>query len=136
MRTFSWNGALAALAILAAVGCSSGGQASDAAADGASACGDGGPCSSAQLCVSQQNCGTPACSPVPDGGVCPAGSSATPSCPGTGQAGCLGGCPVSFACQARPAACAATVDCTCAASLCAPGTCLGTTGSQVACGAL
>jgi hypothetical protein len=99
-----------------------------------SPCGDAAPCATNQVCVSQQSCGNLVCTPPPDGGVCPAGTSATPACPGTGQPGCYEGCPATFACEARPAACTAAIDCTCAASLCSPGTCIATMGSnKVAC---
>ena len=39
------------------------------------ACGDAAACSNGELCVSRQNCGALTCTPVPDGGTCPAGSS-------------------------------------------------------------
>jgi hypothetical protein len=42
---------------------------------------------------------------------------------------------VTYACQARPAGCGTTLDCSCAAALCAPGSCLDTMGSRVACAA-
>lgn len=113
------------------VGCGSSGNTADA--EPPSACGDAAPCATNQVCVSQQNCGTLVCTPAPDGGVCPAGTSATPACPGTGRPGCYEGCPATFACEARPAACKTAVDCTCAASLCTPGTCIATMGSKVAC---
>jgi hypothetical protein len=87
-----------------------------------------------QLCVGHQNCGAMTCTPVPDGGSCPAGTSATPNCPDGGAPGCLGGCSTAFACEARPAGCA-TVTCACAAALCAPDTCLATMGNRVACAA-
>jgi len=125
---------LALLAVgVALAGCSSGGETnSDAAVPGP--CGDAAPCTMQQLCVSVQLCGaTPTCMPVPDAGECPAGSSATPSCPDTGMPGCLAGCSVAYSCQARPAGCAASVDCTCAAPLCSPGTCLIAVAGRVAC---
>jgi hypothetical protein len=133
MRTWCSQGRLAAVLVIAAVGCGSSDQTGDGGVDAPSLCGDAAPCSAAQVCVSLQNCGTPQCLPVPDAGGCPAGSSATASCPGTGQPGCVGGCPATFTCEARPATCSSTVDCTCAASLCAPGTCIATMGNKVAC---
>ena len=140
MGTWCSKGALAALLLAYAGGCGSGSQTSDAGGDAggdaAVSCGDAAPCTSAQVCVSQQSCGTPACMPVPDAGTCPAGSSATASCPGTGRPGCLAGCPATFSCKSRPAACATAVDCTCAASLCTPGTCIATMGNEIACEAL
>ena len=111
----------------------SGGQTADGGTDVPSLCGDAAACTSAQVCVSQQSCGTPDCQPVPDAGTCPAGTSATPTCPGTGKPGCVAGCPATFSCEARPAACATAVDCTCAASLCSPGTCIATMENKVAC---
>ncbi|HXU06110.1 MAG TPA: hypothetical protein VN903_34385 [Polyangia bacterium] len=119
-----------------AIGCGSGGgsQATDAATP--APCGDAAACAVTEVCVSVQGCGTSTCTPVPDGGTCPTGSTATATCPETGQPGCIGGCPVTYSCEARPAGCAAAVDCTCAAPLCSPGTCIATMGSRVACGAL
>jgi hypothetical protein len=139
MGTWCSKGALAALLLAYAGGCGSGSQTSDAGGDGDAgsdapvSCGDAAPCTSAQVCVSQQSCGTSDCRPVPDAGTCPAGSSATASCPGTGRPGCLAGCPATFSCKSRPAACATAVDCTCAASLCMPGTCIATMENRVAC---
>ena len=78
MRMPSSKGALAALLLAAAVGCSSGGAVtSDAGTDAPSACGDAAPCTSGQVCVGEQSCGTAVCSPVPDGGAAaPAGGDA------------------------------------------------------------
>src|SRR5262245_25169448 len=121
------------LVMLAAAGCGSSGAPSDAGDAAPEPCGEAAPCLSDQLCVSHQDCTAPTCTPA-DGGVCPAGTSATASCPGSGQPGCLGGCIVSFACEARPAGCA-TLSCACAAALCAPDTCLTTMGIRVACAA-
>jgi len=133
--------ALLTLVVALTAGCGSSGKPSDAGAGGdagsdaaPSACGDAGACATGQLCVSHQSCATMTCTPPPDGGACPAGTSATASCPATGQPGCLGGCPTTAGCQTRPAACA-TLSCSCAASLCAPDTCLATSGDHVACAA-
>jgi hypothetical protein len=140
MRTGLARGALLALLAVAGApaGCSSGGGSSDGGTDGGPdappLCGDV-VCAASQLCVSQQSCGTQQCSPVPASGTCPPGSTATGSCPATGQPGCLEACAATFSCQARPAACAAMVDCTCAAPLCAGSTCIATMGSRVACAA-
>ena len=125
---------LALIAVgVALAGCSSGGDSkTDAAVP--SPCGDAAACATQQLCVSVQLCaGTPACTPVPDAGICPAGSSATSSCADTGMPGCLAGCSVSYSCQVRPTGCATSVDCTCAAPLCSPGTCLGAMAGRVSC---
>jgi hypothetical protein len=125
------------LAMLVAPGCGSSGSTSDAgdaAIDVPGLCGDAAACSNDELCVSEQNCATMVCTPVVDGGSCPAGTSATPSCPDGGPPGCLGGCAVSYACAARPAGCA-TLSCACAAALCGSGTCLATMGARVACAA-
>ena len=130
---------LALLAVAGALaGCSSGGGSSDGSTDGApdapALCGDV-VCGANELCVSQQGCGTQQCTPVPASGMCPAGATATASCPATGQPGCLEACASTFSCQTRPVDCAAGVNCTCAAPLCAGTTCIATTGSRVACAA-
>ena len=59
-------------------------------ADGPFACGNAA-CAANQYCV-QPCCGGPApqCTPVPDSGVCPGGTSLG-SCPGTGTTGCVEG---------------------------------------------
>lgn len=138
MRIGSRTRAVLALLAVAAVGCGSGGGTSDAGTDGAAdapqMCGTV-VCAADQLCVSQQSCGTQQCNPLPASGMCPTGTTATASCPGTGQAGCIEGCSVTMSCLARPAGCAAAVDCTCAASLCAGSSCLATMGNRVACAA-
>ena len=140
MRTGPATGALLALlAVVAAVaGCSSGGGGSDGGADGApdapALCGDV-VCGANELCVSQQSCGTQQCTPVPASGSCPAGSTATASCPATGQPGCIEPCTPTFSCQTRPVDCAAGVNCICAAPLCAGSTCIATMGNRVACAA-
>jgi len=127
MRT--WSLPYALLALMAVAGCKSSEASSDASA---TTCGDA-VCPAGILCVSQQkNCGQTTCSPVPDGG-CPAGSTMTPSCPDAGPPGCIAGCPeAQFACADKPAGCD-PLACTCAASLCAPGTCLNAFGARVAC---
>src|SRR5262245_13503098 len=132
MRGRSSTGALL-LALLAWVGCKS--SESPGMDAGPTTCGDA-VCPADELCVGhQENCGAMLiCTPLPDGGLCPGGSSFTPSCPDGGPPGCFAGCPeAQFACEARPAACGATVDCTCAASICAPGTCVGAMNARVAC---
>ena len=116
------------LALLAVAGCKSS-EASDA---GPTTCGDA-VCPVGELCVGVQSCGAQMCNPIPDGGVCPAGSAATPSCPDAGPPGCIAGCPeAQFSCTAHPAGCD-PIGCGCAASLCSPGTCLIAVGSRVAC---
>jgi hypothetical protein len=130
---------LVLLAVAAAgAGCGSSGGASDggndAAADAPEMCGTV-VCADDQLCVSQQSCGTQQCTPPPASGQCPAGTTSTPACPATGQPGCLEGCTGTVSCASRPAGCGATVDCTCAASLCAGGSCLSAMGNRVACAA-
>ena len=62
MRTRSWKGALLALLVVAAVGCSSS-RWSDRRRRHCvpTPCGDAAACPSAQLCVSEQSCGTPDC---------------------------------------------------------------------------
>ena len=85
------------LALLVVAGCGSSGSpsdAGDAAIEVPELCGDAAACSTDQLCVSEQNCTAMVCTPVADGGSCPAGTSATPSCPDGGPPGCLGGCSV------------------------------------------
>src|SRR5262245_1538844 len=140
MRTVPATGALLALLVTAGAlaGCGSGGGSTDGGTDGGPdsppLCGDI-VCGDNQLCVSQQSCGTPQCSPVPASGTCPAASTATASCPATGQPGCLEACSLTFSCQTRPVDCAAGVNCTCAAPLCAGSTCIATMGLRVACAA-
>jgi len=127
MRTRSLPYAL--LALIAVAGCKSSEANGDASA---TTCGDA-VCPAGILCVSQQeNCGQTSCNPVPDGG-CPAGTSATASCPDGGPPGCIAGCPEGqFACVNKPAGCD-PLDCSCAASLCAPGICLKAIGARIAC---
>jgi hypothetical protein len=119
----------ALLALIAVTACKSSEGGGDASA---TTCGDA-VCPAGVLCVSvQQNCGALTCDPVPDGG-CPAGTSATPSCPDGGPPGCIQGCPeAQFSCEDKPAGCD-PLACSCAAALCAPGTCLTTMGARVAC---
>jgi hypothetical protein len=131
------RGALLTLFLVSVAGCKSSETADAAVSDAAydsGACGDAAACSNGELCVSQQNCGTLTCTPIPASGTCPAGSSQTPSCPDAGPPGCIAGCPVTYACKARPAGCA-TLSCACAASLCSPDTCIATMNDRVACGA-
>jgi hypothetical protein len=125
------------LAMLVAAGCGSSGSPSDggdAAVVIPDLCGDAAACPTDQLCVSEQSCTSMVCTPVADGGTCPAGTSSTPSCPDGGPPGCLAGCSVAYACEARPAGCA-TLSCACATALCSPGTCLAAMGTHVACAA-
>jgi hypothetical protein len=127
MRTRSFSCAL--LAMVAVAGCKSSDGNGDASA---TACGDA-VCPAGVLCVSKQNCGALTCDPVPDSGVCPPGTSATPSCPDGGAPGCYAGCPeAQFSCEQKPAACD-PLACSCAASLCAPGTCIAAMGARIAC---
>jgi hypothetical protein len=124
-----------ALLAIAIGGCKSGDGANTgdaAASDGPLTCGDA-TCTAGQLCVGKQNCGALTCNPLPDGGVCPPGSTATSSCPDGGPPGCFAGCPAAqFSCAARPGGCA-ELSCACTATLCAPGTCIATMGERVAC---
>jgi hypothetical protein len=141
MSTLSLRYAL--LTLLIAAGCSSNGGTDGGLRDGAMVDGGGDAsascgnttCTADQLCVSRQDCGTVACTAVPASGVCPSGTSATASCPGTGTAGCLGGCTPTFSCQARPAGCTPTLSCACVSTLCAPDTCLAAMDDRVACAA-
>jgi hypothetical protein len=129
-RTSRYAPLAALLVVFSPAGCKSSDGGGDAAAP--LTCGDA-TCAVDQLCVGKQTCPDPTCTPLADGGVCPPGTSATPSCPDGGPPGCFQGCPAAqFSCVARPAGCA-TVDCSCAAALCAPGTCLETMGNRVAC---
>jgi len=124
-------------AIVALAACGSSGQSSDGGPGDAPAevpplCGSAA-CSGDQLCVIQQNCTGLACTPPPATGGCPTGSTATSTCPDTGQPGCMENCPpATFSCQARPAECA-TLSCSCATALCAPAECIETMGNRVAC---
>jgi hypothetical protein len=127
MRTRSFSYAL--LALIAVASCKSSEANSDASA---TTCGDA-VCPAGVLCVSRQNCGPLTCNPRPDSGICPPGTAATPSCTDGGPPGCYAGCPeAQFSCEDRPAGCD-PLACSCAASLCAPGTCLETMGARVAC---
>jgi hypothetical protein len=126
------------LTLILVAGCKSSETSDAAVSDAASEtgpCGDAAPCTVSQLCVGRQNCGTLTCTPLPAGGSCPAGSSQTPSCPDGGPPGCIAGCPATYSCKPRPSGCA-TLDCSCAASLCSPDVCIATMNDRVACGAL
>ena len=143
MRTRSSKGGLAAALLVAATvgvlapAVQTTNASADAGGDASAPCGDAAACTSGPGVSSGpaelRRCGLPAGSPTP--ALVPPDSSATPTCPGTGQPGCLAGCPATFSCEARPAVCAdrRRRNCACAASLCAPGTCIGATGNKVAC---
>jgi hypothetical protein len=99
------------------------GEASADADGTAIPCGDGVTCTGTDLCLTLNLCGGPLnCLDVPDGGLCPPGSTLNPSCPMVvGRPGCTPDCPGwSYRCAPRPPACGGTLSC----SSC-PGVCQG-----------
>jgi hypothetical protein len=105
---------------------------------GAAGCGSK-ICSDREVCVHPTCCQAagPKCNPLPASGVCPAGSYPY-TCPGTQQQGCQEQpCkPAEPFCTPLPAPCSDSLDCTCAATLCAPTLCMSADSErrQVNCG--
>jgi hypothetical protein len=83
---------------------------------GALACGDAN-CAGDDLCVIVSTCpGAVLCTPLPDGGTCPAGTNPCPAGPG-----CIPVCaPPTSSCRPRPVGCGATLNCGC---VCASSSC-------------
>jgi len=104
-----------------------------AADGGALACGSM-TCTGDDLCVTVSTCGGAVqCTDLPDGGSCPTGTTQM-VCP-TGRPGCVAGCPPpTSSCRPRPAACGATISCTCITSTtCGGPSCASASGRSVFC---